>query len=211
MKTVRRYHPRPAAKHRLRRPARPATPTPRFPDPAAAPPRGESLSNIPPAVRSASVLGVIIGAIGLFAYGITLLPKTVFVDFDINAYRAQQARNQGQSLRSVIAEKIGADALTPSGVAGWIDYEKSSGNLVMSIKNRRGEPVSGANVQAVFTRQDGSRGPSLLLQPDATNRYSADVKSLGAGPWGVSIVATDPSVTTGSQLLFRVEKDIRIE
>jgi hypothetical protein len=51
----------------------------------------------------------------------------------------------------------------------------------------------------------------VLLQPDASSRYSADVRTLGTGPWGVSIVATDPSVATGSQLLFRIEKDIRIQ
>ncbi len=96
-------------------------------------------------------------------------------------------------------------------MAGWLEFDGASGNLAMSIKNRRGEPVQGANVQALFTRSDGVRGPNVLLQPDADKRYSADVKSLGAGPWGVSIIATDPSVTSGSQLLFRVEKDIEIK
>lgn len=213
MKTVRRYHPRPVSKRRARHPARPTPTVARVPDevPVAAPARTYVLSAIPPTVRSASILASAIVAIGLFAYGITLLPKANFVNFDINGYRAKQARSQSQSLRSIIAEKIGADALTPAGVAGWVDYESTSGNLVMSIKNRRGEPVQGANVQAVFTHADGSRGPSVLLQPDATSRYSADVKALGTGPWGVSIVATDPSVATGSQLLFRVEKDIRIQ
>lgn len=140
-----------------------------------------------------------------------MLPQAEFATFDINSYRAQQASNHAQSMRSIIAEKLGADALTTTGVVGWVDFEGKSGNLVMRIKDRRGEPVSGADVHAMFTHEDGSRGPRLLLQPDATNRYSADVRSLGAGPWGVTVVATDPSVTIGSQLLFRVEKDIRIQ
>jgi hypothetical protein len=162
-------------------------------------------------LRASAPLSAAAAVIGAFIYGVTLLPKAEFTAFDINAYREKLARKPGgESLRSIIARQIGADGLTPSGVAGWLDYEPSSGVLVMSIKDVRGNPVVGADVRAAMRRPTAPDGPNFMLVPDADKAYSAEIKSLGHGPWDVSITAVDPSVPSGTGLIFRVEKNITV-
>lgn len=150
--------------------------------------------------------------IGLIVYGATLIPRPEFTTFDINAYREELARRPaGESVRSMIAREIGADGLTTTGTAGWIDYDPSSGALVLSMKNRRGEPIEGADVRAAIRRPQGSEGARFVLTPDPDKRYRAELKSFGKGTWDVSVTAIDPSIPSGTGLIFRLEKNIRVE
>jgi len=186
-------------------------PVRQFPEPAkpeatpAPPPQRHGL------IRASAPLTVCAAVIALLIYGVTLIPQPEFTAFDINAYREKLARRPGESLRSLIARHLGADGLTPNGTAGWLDYEPSSGNLVMSIKDHHGMPVNGADVRAAIRRTDQAQGSHFIMTQDQDKRYSAELKSFGKGTWDISVTAIDPSVPRGSGLIFRVEKNVRVE
>ncbi len=166
---------------------------------------------IPPTLRSLLILGFAIFCISGLIFGVMQLPRLHYGEINVAQFKSRDFRALSHNPRDVIANSLGLDTLNHKGVSGKFDYDNQSGAISMHIRDRDGNPIPGIHVTARLWRPNGRPGPKLLMRQDATKKYSVPVRELGAGNWRVTVSASDPKRTHGTNLLFQIDKDLRVD
>lgn len=166
---------------------------------------------LPPTLRSVLILGIAVFCISSLIYGVMQLPRLHYGEINIAQFKSRDFRAGNHNPRDVIASSLGLDTLNHEGVSGKFDYDSSSGAISMHIRDRDGNPVPGIHVTAKLWRPNGRPGPKLVMRQDATRKYIAPVREFGPGNWRVTVSASDPNRTHGTNLLFQIDKDVRVD
>ncbi len=174
---------------------------------------GNSMIEIktPSFFKSTIILIASLVAISMVVYSVARVPLTQYSDTKIGHFKTRNFGTNLASARERIAVQLGLDTLNHKGVNGKMDYNDRSGELSMTIRNRDGKPIPGIQVIAQLALSDRKPGPRLMMQQDENQGYSTPIRQFGPGNWHVTVSASDPNRTTGSDVMFQVEKYVRVK
>ena len=164
----------------------------------------------PSFLKSTAILTATLVAVSLVIYSVARVPLSQYSDTKIGHFKTRNFGNNLASARTRIASQLGLDALNHKGVNGKMDYDNGSGELTMTIRNRDGEPMSGIQVIAQLSLANGQPGPRLMMHQDENQKYAAPIREFGPGNWHVTVSASDPDRTSGSDVMFQVEKYVQV-
>ncbi len=166
---------------------------------------------IPSTLRSLLILGFAMSGISFIIYGVMQLPRLHYGEINVAQFKSRDFREGAPNPRNVIASSLGLDTLNHKGVSGKFSYDSASGAISMHIRDRDGNPVPGIHVTATLRRPNGRTWHKLVMHQDATRRYTAPVRRFGTGDWRVTVSASDPHRTHGTNLMFQIDKDLRVK